>query len=160
MARGDGKLSHDLLPGEKGPQDACGVFGVWAPGEEVAKLTYYGLYALQHRGQESAGIAASDGKRIIVYKDMGLVSQVFDETTLNTLTGHIAVGHCRYSTTGGSTWAERPAHPRRHRHGHGGAGHNGNLTNTAELHEKVLENCRQARPRRTGPGRTPPTPRW
>ena len=57
MARGDGQLSHDLLPGEKGPQDACGVFGVWAPGEDVAKLTYYGLYALQHRGQESAGIA-------------------------------------------------------------------------------------------------------
>ena len=103
MARGDGKLSHDLLPGEKGPQDACGVFGVWAPGEEVAKLTYYGLYALQHRGQESAGIATSDGKRINVYKDMGLVSQVFDETTLNTLTGHIAVGHCRYSTTGRAT---------------------------------------------------------
>ncbi len=66
MVRGDGQLSHDLLPGEKGPQDACGVFGVWAPGEEVAKLTYYGLYALQHRGQESAGIATSDGHRINV----------------------------------------------------------------------------------------------
>ena len=90
--------------------DACGVFGVWAPGEEVAKLTYYGLYALQHRGQESAGIATSDGKRINVYKDMGLVSQVFDETTLNTLTGHLAVGHCRYSTTGASHWAN--AQPR------------------------------------------------
>ncbi len=139
MARGDGKLSHDLLPGEKGPQDACGVFGVWAPGEEVAKLTYYGLYALQHRGQESAGIATSDGNRISVYKDMGLVSQVFDETTLNTLTGHIAVGHCRYSTTGSSNWAN--AQPTL---GATGAGtvalaHNGNLTNTAELYELVLE---------------------
>src|SRR5690606_26407205 len=102
--RGDGLLNHDLMPGEKGPQDACGVFGVWAPGEEVAKLAYFGLYALQHRGQESAGIATSNGEQILVYKDMGLVSQVFDETALNALTGHIAVGHCRYSTTGGVTW--------------------------------------------------------
>ena len=78
------------------------MFGVWAPGEDVAKLTYFGLYAIQHRGQESAGIATSNGERISVYKDMGLVSQVFDETTLNTLIGHMAVGHCRYSTTGGS----------------------------------------------------------
>ena len=104
MPRGDGQLSHDLIPGEKGPQDACGVFGVWAPGEDVAKLTYYGLYALQHHGQESAGIATSNGEQILVYKDMGLVSQVFDERSLSTLRGHIAVGHCRYSTTGGSTW--------------------------------------------------------
>ena len=74
---GDGRLNHELLPGEKGPQDACGVFGVWAPDEEVAKLTFYGLYALQHRGQESAGIAVSDGRNITVFKDMGLVSQVF-----------------------------------------------------------------------------------
>ena len=102
MAGGDGRLSHDLLPGEKGPQDACGVFGVWAPGEEVAKLSYFGLYALQHRGQESAGIATSDGSKILVYKDMGLVSQVFNEAALNTLIGHIAVGHTRYSTTGSS----------------------------------------------------------
>ncbi len=78
MARGDGKLSHDLLPGEKGPQDACGVFGVFAPGEDVSKLTYYGLYALQHRGQESAGIATIDGSQILVFNDMGLVSQVFE----------------------------------------------------------------------------------
>ena len=104
MAGGDGLLSHDLLPGEKGPQDACGVFGVWAPGEEVAKLSYFGLYALQHRGQESAGIATSDGNKILIYKDMGLVSQVFNENALNSLTGHIAVGHTRYSTTGASSW--------------------------------------------------------
>ena len=102
--RADGRLNHDLLPNEKGPQDACGVFGVWAPGEEVAKLTYFGLYALQHRGQESAGIATSNGQQLLVYKDMGLVSQVFDETALNALQGHIAIGHTRYSTTGGSTW--------------------------------------------------------
>ena len=139
MVRGDGKLSHDLLPGEKGPQDACGVFGVWAPGEEVAKLTYYGLYALQHRGQESAGIATSDGKRINVYKDMGLVSQVFDETILNTLTGHIAVGHCRYSTTGGSTWANAQPTLGATAGGTVALAHNGNLTNSADLFDKVIE---------------------
>ncbi len=139
MARGDGKLSHDLLPGEKGPQDACGVFGVWAPGEEVAKLTYYGLYALQHRGQESAGIATSDGQRINVYKDMGLVSQVFDETTLNTLTGHLAVGHCRYSTTGASHWANAQPTLGATSTGTVALAHNGNLTNTAELNAMIME---------------------
>ena len=75
---GDGRLTAALDPHDQGPQDACGVFGVWAPGEDVAKLTYFGLYALQHRGQESAGIAVSNGRQILVYKDMGLVSQVFD----------------------------------------------------------------------------------
>ena len=102
--RGDGRLTHDLDPQDLGPQDACGVFGVWAPGEDVAKLTYFGLYALQHRGQESAGIAVSNGRQILVYKDMGLVSQVFDESTLEALKGHLAIGHSRYSTTGASTW--------------------------------------------------------
>ncbi|ALE93210.1 amidophosphoribosyltransferase [Arthrobacter alpinus] len=138
MARGDGKLSHDLLPGEKGPQDACGVLGIWAPGEEVAKLTYYGLYSLQHRGQESAGIATSDGKRISVYKDMGLVSQVFDESTLNTLTGHMAVGHCRYSTTGSSNWANAQPTLGATSSGTVALAHNGNLTNSAELYDMVL----------------------
>ena len=104
MPRGDGRLSHDLDPLEPGPQDACGVFGVWARGEEVAKLTYFGLYALQHRGQEAAGIAVSDGTGVVVYKDLGLVAQVFDEPTLASLRGHIAIGHTRYSTTGGSNW--------------------------------------------------------
>ena len=104
MPRGDGRLSHELDPHRPGPQDACGVFGVWAPGEEVAKLTYFGLYALQHRGQEAAGIAVSDGTGVVVYKDLGLVAQVFDEPTLASLRGHIAIGHTRYSTTGGSTW--------------------------------------------------------
>ncbi|MHA7279482.1 amidophosphoribosyltransferase [Arthrobacter sp. MDT2-2] len=145
MARGDGQLSHDLLPGEKGPQDACGVFGVWAPGEEVAKLTYYGLYALQHRGQESAGIATSDGHRINVYKDMGLVSQVFDEATLNTLTGHIAVGHCRYSTTGSSHWANAQPTLGATAAGTVALAHNGNLTNSAELYQMVLD--RHGKPR-------------
>src|SRR3981189_334285 len=71
VSNGDGRLTHDLDPLDRSPQDACGVFGVWAAGEEVSKLTYFGLYALQHRGQESAGIAVSDGARIVVFKDMG-----------------------------------------------------------------------------------------
>ena len=134
MARADGRLTHQLNPGEKGPQDACGVFGVWASGEEVAKLAYFALYALQHRGQESAGIAVSDGSSVLVYKDLGLVSQVFDEATLNTLRGHIAVGHTRYSTTGSTTWENAQPAFRTTRAGTGLAlGHNGNLVNTAEL---------------------------
>jgi amidophosphoribosyltransferase len=126
-----------LLPGEKGPQDACGVFGVWGPGEDVAKLTYFGLYALQHRGQESAGIAVSDGRRILVYKDMGLVSQVFNEAALETLQGHVAVGHCRYSTTGSSVWENAQPTFRATATGHLALGHNGNLTNTHELVSRV-----------------------
>ncbi|ACQ81758.1 amidophosphoribosyltransferase [Beutenbergia cavernae DSM 12333] len=139
MARGDGRLTHDLLPGEKGPQDACGVFGVWAPGEEVAKLTYFGLYALQHRGQESAGIATSNGEQILVYKDMGLVSQVFDDVALSSLTGHIALGHTRYSTTGASTWQNAQPTLGPTASGTVALGHNGNLTNTSELVELVEE---------------------
>ncbi len=137
--RADGRLNHDLLPGEKGPQDACGVFGVWAPGEEVAKLTYFGLYALQHRGQESAGIATSNGSQLLVYKDMGLVSQVFDETALNALQGHLAIGHTRYSTTGASTWENAQPTLGATASGTVALGHNGNLTNTAELVDLVAE---------------------
>jgi len=109
------------------------VFGVWAPGEEVAKLTYYGLFALQHRGQESAGMAVSNGKRIMVFKDMGLVSQVFDEPTLNSLTGHLAIGHDRYSTTGASVWKNAQPTYRPTANGGLALAHNGNLTNTEEL---------------------------
>ncbi|MEO3863395.1 amidophosphoribosyltransferase [Acrocarpospora sp. B8E8] len=133
MLKGDGHLSHDLDPLDQGPKDACGVFGVWAPGEDVSKLTYYGLYALQHRGQESAGIAVSEGTRILVYKDMGLVAQVFDESVLGTLRGHLAIGHCRYSTTGSSVWEN--AQPTLNSTEVGGLAlaHNGNLINTGEL---------------------------
>lgn len=137
--RPDGRLTHDLLPNEKGPQDACGVFGVWAPGEEVAKLTYFGLYALQHRGQESAGIATSNGQQLLVFKDMGLVSQVFDETSLAALAGHLAIGHTRYSTTGGSTWENAQPTLGATAAGTVALGHNGNLTNTAELVDLVAE---------------------
>ena len=111
----------------------CGVFGVWAPAEDVAKLTYFGLYALQHRGQESAGIAVSDGHRIVVHKEMGLVAQAFDEPALTTLRGHIAVGHCRYSTTGASVWANAQPTFRSTPTASLALGHNGNLINTREL---------------------------
>ena len=82
--------------------EKCGVFGIYCPGEDVARLTFFALFALQHRGQESAGIATADGKKIQFFGDMGLVSQVFDETSLGQLSGHIAIGHNRYSTTGSS----------------------------------------------------------
>jgi len=127
---------HDVPETE--PREECGVFGVWAPGEEVAKLTYYGLYALQHRGQEAAGISVSDGQRIVVFKDLGLVSQVFDEQVLSSLRGHIAVGHCRYSTTGSTTWENAQPTFRNTAVGSGlSLGHNGNLVNTAELLERA-----------------------
>ena len=115
------------------PGHECGVFGVYAPNQPVAHLSYLGLYAIQHRGQESAGIAVSDGQTITVVKDMGLVSNVFDDKTLAALTGHLAIGHTRYSTTGSSTW--RNAQPfYRYVGDHSFAlAHNGNLVNTEEL---------------------------
>ncbi len=115
------------------------MFGVWAPGEEVAKLSYFGLYALQHRGQEAAGIAVGDGDKLLVYKDMGLVSQVFDESTLNTLVGHVAVGHARYSTTGASEWQNAQPTLGATPAGTVALGHNGNLTNSEHLLEVVHE---------------------
>jgi amidophosphoribosyltransferase len=128
----------DENPPDPDPAEECGVFGVWAPGEDVANLTYYGLYALQHRGQEAAGMAVSDGRRTVVYKDLGLVSQVFDEQVLCSLQGHIAVGHCRYSTTGSTTWENAQPTFRTTAAGSGIAlGHNGNLVNTAELRDEV-----------------------
>jgi amidophosphoribosyltransferase len=140
VAQGDGLLNHDLDPHDRGPQDACGVFGVWAPHEEVAKLTYFGLYALQHRGQESAGIAVSKGSQIVVFKDMGLVSQVFNEATLESLgNAHLAIGHCRYSTTGASVWKNAQPTFRSTAVGSIALGHNGNLTNSVELQSWLKE---------------------
>src|SRR5690242_13612213 len=133
MRPGDGRLTHDIDQRDRPPRDACGVFGVWSPGEDVAKLAYFGLYALQHRGQESAGIAVSDGTRIVVFKDMGLVAQVFNESVLTTLRGHIAVGHCRYSTTGSSVWENAQPTFRATPSVSLALGHNGNLINTLEL---------------------------
>jgi amidophosphoribosyltransferase len=140
VAQGDGLLNHDLDPQDRGPQDACGVFGVWAPHEQVAKLTYFGLYALQHRGQESAGIAVSKGSQIVVFKDMGLVSQVFNEATLESLgDAHLAIGHCRYSTTGASVWKNAQPTFRSTATGSLALAHNGNLTNSLELQSWLKE---------------------
>ncbi|HEV2590624.1 MAG TPA: amidophosphoribosyltransferase [Gaiellaceae bacterium] len=115
----------------------CGVFGVRAPSRDVARLAYFALYALQHRGQESAGIAVSEGGRLTALRDLGLVPQVFDEGALAGLRGEYAIGHTRYSTTGGNAWEN--AQPLVH---HGrvrtvALGHNGNLVNAEELREVV-----------------------
>jgi amidophosphoribosyltransferase len=122
------------------PREACGVFGVFAPGNQVAHLTYDGLYALQHRGQESAGMATTDGEGVMVVKDMGLVTNVFNEYKLAGLQGHLAIGHTRYSTTGTSTWHNaQPVYrvtsknPARAEAVEFALGHNGNLTNTEAL---------------------------
>jgi amidophosphoribosyltransferase len=136
LAHGSADAPQDEL--EKPVGEECGVFGVWAPDEDVANLTYYGLYALQHRGQEAAGMAVSDGSNVLVYKELGLVAQVFDESILSSLKGHVAIGHCRYSTTGSCTWENaQPSFRTLETGGHLALGHNGNLTNTAELAQRV-----------------------
>ena len=120
-------------PDDDTPKEACGVFGVFAPGLPVAHLTYLGLYALQHRGQESAGMAVSDGESLTVVKDMGLVSNAFDDRTLATLTGDLAIGQTRYSTTGSSTWRNAQPVYRGVDHVEFALGHNGNLVNVEQL---------------------------
>ena len=120
-------------------RDACGVVGIYAPGEDVARLTYYALYALQHRGQESAGIAISDTQTIVVYKELGLVSQVFDETVLNSLRGHLSIGHCRYSTTGSTSWENAQPSYKTSSGGQVAVAHNGNLVNSVELKRTLAE---------------------
>lgn len=123
--------------GAESPKEECGLFGVWAPGEEVARLIYFGLFAQQHRGQESAGMAVGDGEHILVFKELGLVSQVFNEATLTTLQGDLGIGHNRYSTTGSTTWEN--AQPAFKTDGQRSLalGHNGNLVNTADLAAEV-----------------------
>jgi amidophosphoribosyltransferase len=120
-------------PFDDSPQEACGVFGIIGADIPVAHLTYLGLYSLQHRGQESAGMAVSDGEHLTVVRDMGLVSNVFDDRTLAPLVGHLAIGHDRYSTTGSSTWGNAQPVYRNVGDHQFALGHNGNLTNTAEL---------------------------
>ena len=132
---GASPFSSLSAPSDDHPREACGVFGVYAPRLSAAHLTFDGLYALQHRGQESAGMAVSDGVNITIVKDMGLVTNVFDDRKLAPLKGHLAIGHTRYSTTGASEW--RNAQPAYRAPGESGfaLGHNGNLTNTSKLAE-------------------------
>jgi amidophosphoribosyltransferase len=124
------------IPDRDGPRDECGVFGVHAPGSDVARLAYFALYALQHRGQESAGIATCENGHIMTLRDLGLVSQVFDETKLRALTGSMALGHVRYSTTGSSAWENAQPVYRSDRR-EVALAHNGNLINALELHEQL-----------------------
>jgi len=119
------------------PREHCGVFGIYGPGLDVARLTFYGLFALQHRGQESAGIAVADGRRLFLHKGMGLVPEVFDERTLADLKGHIAIGHVRYSTTGTSHPVNAQPLVFRYAGGTLGLAHNGNLTNAAQLRREL-----------------------
>lgn len=133
---------HSIIQRADKPEEACGVFGVYAPEETVAKLAYFGLYALQHRGQESAGIATFDGEACYCYKNMGLVSQVFSESILTNLPGKIAIGHTRYSTTGSSLQANAQPAVINTRLGKLALAHNGNLVNTLELKTELdKRNC-------------------
>ena len=127
------------LQTDDAPREECGVFGVWAPQEDVSKLTYFGLFALQHRGQEGAGIAVGDQDNIVVFKDTGLVSQVFDESVLGALQGDVAIGHTRYSTAGGNSWENVQPMFRTSPNGTDVAlAHNGNLINYAELQRAAI----------------------
>ena len=128
---------EDPISEREGPRDECGVFGLYAPGSEVARLAYFALYALQHRGQESAGIATSDESgHIMTLRDLGLVSQVFDESKLRALGGDMALGHVRYSTTGSSAWENaQPIYRSDHREL--ALAHNGNLINAVDLHDEL-----------------------
>jgi amidophosphoribosyltransferase len=121
-----------------GPRDECGVFGVYAPAHDVARLAYFALYALQHRGQESAGIATCERGHMTTQRDLGLVSQVFDERSLRALTGEMAIGHVRYSTTGGTGWENaQPVY--RHDRRPVALAHNGNLINAVDLYNELVE---------------------
>jgi amidophosphoribosyltransferase len=131
------------LEDRDGPRDECGVFGIYAPNHEVSRLSYFALYALQHRGQESAGIAAADrGGNIMTRRELGLVSQVFSENDLRTLRGELAIGHVRYSTTGSNAWENsQPVHRSTGTNGSSrelALAHNGNLVNAVELHDELV----------------------
>ncbi|MHB8170183.1 MAG: amidophosphoribosyltransferase [Thermincolia bacterium] len=128
----------DDFLGDDKPHEECGVFGIYSSDLDIARLTYFGLYALQHRGQESAGIAVSDGKHIKLHKDMGLVPEVFDDEILNRLTGKMAIGHVRYSTTGSSLAINAQPLVVHYSRGMIGLAHNGNVTNIATL-RRTLE---------------------
>ena len=121
------------------PHDECGVFGVWAPDRDVARLTYFGLRALQHRGQESAGIAVGDGGTVMVRKDLGLVSRVFSNADINALKGQLAIGHVRYGTAGAKSWEESQPHLSTIGEVIVALAHNGTLVNTDELRRQLID---------------------
>ena len=131
-------MTDPALEDREGPRDECGVFGIFAPEHDVARLTYFALYALQHRGQESAGIATCEGRHITTLRETGLVSQVFDEGHLSALAGDMAIGHVRYSTTGSGGW-ENTQPVWRDDGRELALGHNGNLTNAVELWNELRE---------------------
>jgi amidophosphoribosyltransferase len=135
----DLNLVEPGFPDDDRPREACGVFGLYAPGRDVARLTFFGLYALQHRGQESAGIATSDGRQAFLHKGMGLVAQVFKEENLEPLKGHLAIGHTRYSTTGTSHLRNAQPYLVETIYGPLGIAHNGNLTNALDLRQVLLK---------------------
>ena len=116
--------------------EECGVFGIYAPKINVSQLAYFGLFALQHRGQEGCGMAVSNGKRIKYYKNIGLVSDVFQQSVLDDLTGHIAIGHVRYSTTGENSQLNTQPIVARYMHGHLELAHYGNLINAGVLRSR------------------------
>jgi amidophosphoribosyltransferase len=127
----------DLDPRD-GPRDECGVFGVYGPEHDIARYAYFALYALQHRGQESAGIASAQNGHIMTQRDLGLVNQVFDEQSLRALQGELAIGHVRYSTTGSSAWENaQPVHRSDRREL--ALAHNGNLINAVGLHSELRD---------------------
>ena len=129
---------YDLL-GDDHPQEECGVIGVYAPDEDVARIAFFGLFALQHRGQEAAGIAVSNGREFRMHKDIGLVSQVFTPALLASLKGDFAIGHNRYSTTGSSSARNAQPFLIETRYGSLAVAHNGNLVNAAELRQELLD---------------------
>jgi len=121
------------------PHEECGVIGIFAPNEDVASMAFFGLFAMQHRGQEAAGIAVADGQSMSIYKNVGLISQVFGPHTLDSLKGHYAIGHTRYSTTGSSIARNVQPFMIETMYGPLALGHNGNLINTTELRQRLLE---------------------
>ena len=136
---GDLLESHDWL-GNEHPREECGVIGIYAPHEDVARMAFFGLYALQHRGQEAAGIAVADNQWIRMHKDVGLVSQVFSPSRISELKGDFAIGHVRYSTTGSSTLRNAQPHLIETQYGQIAVAHNGNLVNSSELRTGLLRN--------------------
>ena len=128
-----------IQPGDDKLHDECGVFGVWAPKRDVARMTYFALRALQHRGQESAGIAVGDGHTVLVRKDLGLVAQVFTDADLTAMPGKVAIGHCRYGTAGAMGWESAQPHLSTINDVIIALAHNGTLVNFDSLRRELIE---------------------